>query len=127
MPVLTVLGNGLLMLTGFTLITELWQRHCTALAPVFLWLAVALLALALLGNRFELHYVYSYSALALPHWLKFAGIWGGEQGTLLLLSAMLAVLAWRHRTVRSLTVGMQCLALAMSLGCLRFNAFASAL
>lgn len=73
-------------------------------ARVWAWpLGVALiygaclaLAFHLLSDDFHLRYVWLYSGAALPWWLKLAGLWGGDEGTVLLLAVMCATGAIRY-------------------------------
>lgn len=65
-----------------------------AVASVLLALAAALIG-HLLADDFAYRYVWLYSATSLPWYLKLANLWGGDEGTLLLLSAMTAVAARR--------------------------------
>ena len=57
-------------------------------------LQLATLAWHLLADHFQYHYVWLYSGAGLPDWLKIACLWGGEQGTLLLLGTCLSGLSW---------------------------------
>ncbi len=97
MPFLSLLGNGLLLLAALGLAVSIVRRRVNPIGVIALWLAIAVLLLALVFDRFELSYVAAYSARRLPVWLKLATIWGGEQGSLLLLAALNALLAWRYR------------------------------
>jgi len=45
--------------------------------------AVGALLLLILGDHFEIAYVYSVSSLELPVYLKAAALWGGQEGSLL--------------------------------------------
>ncbi|MCB0074007.1 MAG: hypothetical protein KDE20_21215, partial [Caldilineaceae bacterium] len=47
-----------------------------ALAAIILWYG-------LIGNHFELAYVWNHSERALPAFYKFAALWGGQAGSLL--------------------------------------------
>ena len=53
------------------------------------------LALHLWSDDFGYRYVWLYSAPELPALLKLANLWGGDEGTLLFLAALLAVAATR--------------------------------
>ena len=53
------------------------------------------LALHLVSDDFGYHYVWLYSAPELPGYLKLANLWGGDEGTLLFLAALLAIAATR--------------------------------
>ncbi len=52
--------------------------------------AVLHLALLLVGDRFDVRYVWLYSHSELPTIYKLANLWGGDEGTLLLLCAIMA-------------------------------------
>ncbi|MDO9596192.1 MAG: cytochrome c biogenesis protein CcsA [Azoarcus sp.] len=69
-------------------------------ATAMLWGGVAALAWHLLTDQFMVRYVWLYSAAALPAHLKFANLWGGDEGTMLLLAALCASLAARTRLER---------------------------
>jgi cytochrome c-type biogenesis protein CcmF len=58
-----------------------------------LWGALVALAVLLLADRFDVRYVWIYSGAELPLHLKLANLWGGDEGTTLLLAAFLASLA----------------------------------
>lgn len=66
-----------------------WARVAAAL----LWGTLLGLALLLLGDRFEVRYVWLYSGAELPPHLKLGNVWGGDEGTTLLLAAFCASLA----------------------------------
>ncbi|AGI24186.1 cytochrome c-type biogenesis protein CcmF [Pseudomonas sp. ATCC 13867] len=55
-------------------------------------------ALHLLADHFQLRYVWLYSSAALPAYLKFSNLWGGDEGTVLLLATfcMAAALSGRQ-------------------------------
>lgn len=97
MPALAALGYALLLLGAVAPLAA--RRHPRALAVAALAHlgSFALLLGALLGDRFELRYIAAYSAAELPPWLKAASVWGGEQGTLLLLATLCTAIAWRYR------------------------------
>ncbi len=65
-------------------------------------LAAALLWYGLLGDHFELSYVWNHSERALPTFYKFSALWGGQAGSLLfwclLLSGYSAIVAFANRT-----------------------------
>ncbi|MCF6751901.1 hypothetical protein L3X16_04390 [Pseudomonas stutzeri] len=52
----------------------------------------------LLAEHFQLRYVLFYSSAALPAYLKLSNLWGGDEGTLLLLATLCMNLAL-HRAV----------------------------
>jgi cytochrome c-type biogenesis protein CcmF len=53
------------------------------------------LALVLLLDQFHYRYVWLYSNAALPDLYKLANVWGGDEGTLVLLTALAALAAVR--------------------------------
>lgn len=69
-------------------------------ATAMLWGGVAALAWHLLTDQFTVRYVWLYSAAALPAHLKLANLWGGDEGTMLLLAALCASLAARSTIER---------------------------
>ncbi len=58
---------------------------------VFIALAFAVLAHAFLGNDFSVLYVAEHSNSQLPAQYRFAAIWGGHEGSLLLWALLLSV------------------------------------
>ena len=72
------------------------HRHTLARAAVVMLGAATLaLMLHLAGDDFGYRYAWLYSAPELPLHLKIATLWGGEEGTLLLLATLLALAACR--------------------------------
>ena len=92
------------------------ERACLALAVIFALLAcyrqpqrsvLARINLVLLGaatlslaahlalDHFHYRYVWLYSGEGLPTYLKIANLWGGDEGTLLLLATLFAAFATR--------------------------------
>ncbi len=69
------------------------QNAAATIAAVLLCAAMLALAHALLFDRFNVNYVWLYSATALPWYYKLANLWGGDEGTLLGLGAFSAVAA----------------------------------
>ncbi len=67
-------------------------------------LAGSCLALMLLlaTDNFGIRYVWLYSSEALPIYLKLANLWGGDEGTLLLLALLIMPAAMRHASHPSL-------------------------
>ena len=63
-----------------------------ALLLIFPLTTVSLVALItlLLDNRFDVAYVYSVTSLDMPNYLKFTAVWGGQSGSLLFWSWLLA-------------------------------------
>ena len=73
-------------------------RHRRLLARgvlVLLGAATLALVLHLAGDDFGYRYAWLYSAAELPLYLKVANLWGGEEGTLLLMATLLALAACR--------------------------------
>ena len=64
-------------------------------ALVLLGAATLALVLHLAGDDFGYRYAWLYSAAELPLYLKVANLWGGEEGTLLLMATLLALAACR--------------------------------
>ncbi|NNM69434.1 MAG: c-type cytochrome biogenesis protein CcmF, partial [Gallionella sp.] len=58
---------------------------------VFIALAFATLAYAFLGNDFSVLYVAEHSNSQLPAQYRFAAIWGGHEGSLLLWALILSI------------------------------------
>lgn len=54
------------------------------------------LALHLLADHFQLRYVWLYSSAALPAYLKMSNLWGGDEGTVLLLATFFMTIAQRN-------------------------------
>ncbi|WP_152223977.1 cytochrome c biogenesis protein CcsA [Pseudomonas sp. SCB32] len=55
------------------------------------------LALHLMADHFQLRYAWLYSSAALPAYLKFSNLWGGDEGTVLLLATFCMVAALSGR------------------------------
>ena len=72
-----------------------------------LWVAVARLAVALLGNDLAWRYVAEQSRRDAPWYYRLAGVWGGSEGSLLLFAAIVALVATAaaRRCVTVLPVG----------------------
>ncbi|WP_251199514.1 cytochrome c biogenesis protein CcsA [Aromatoleum aromaticum] len=60
-----------------------------------LWGSILALAVLMLADRFDVRYVWLYSGAELPIFLKLSNLWGGDEGTTLLLAAFGASLAAR--------------------------------
>jgi cytochrome c-type biogenesis protein CcmF len=74
------------------------ERHRPMLARtalVLLGAATLALVLHLARDDFGYRYAWLYSAAELPLYLKLANLWGGEEGTLLLIATFLALAACR--------------------------------
>lgn len=76
---------------------QVWPLACAVLGGCCL----AMLAL-LASDSFEVRYVWLYSSEALPLYLKLANLWGGDEGTLLLLGLLIMPAALRHADDRGL-------------------------
>ncbi len=76
-------------------------RHALWAMCAMVTVAIAALLNGLLTSDFSLEYVASYSSLTLPTPYKFAALWGGQQGSLLLwtwlLSVFTAIVAFQNR------------------------------
>ena len=77
------------------------RAQALALSAGLLWGALCALALLLLTDRTGVRYVWIYSGSALPAHLKLANLWGGDEGTLLLLAAFCVTLAARGAAART--------------------------
>lgn len=80
-----------------------WRADLGLTACLLLIAAQILLAAHLLLDDFTYRYVWLYSAPELPAYLKLVNLWGGEEGTLLLLATLFAIAAlrllrWRGQT-----------------------------
>lgn len=95
-----VIGNPVLWLVSAALVSG-------ALLPTFRWPAWTLagsvlcgacgaLLFALFMDRFDIRYVWLYSSEALPSYLKLANLWGGDEGTVLLLATLFMPAALRY-------------------------------
>ena len=59
-------------------------RNALYAVPMLLGIALLILTIAFLDNRFELNYVAQHSSRALPGYLKLSAVWAGQEGSLLL-------------------------------------------
>ncbi|MCP4769048.1 MAG: cytochrome c biogenesis protein CcsA [Gammaproteobacteria bacterium] len=82
------------MLTGVIALADSPKRWVLArlLAGLLLGLCAALV-LHLWLDHFDYRYAWLYSAPALPGYLKFSLLWGGEEGTLLITATLCSLLA----------------------------------
>ena len=82
-------GNVLLWMMGaITLVSvalPAWRKTILQLVTAMLVGSCLCMALALVLDRFDIRYVWLYSSQALPLYLKVANVWGGDEGTVLLL------------------------------------------
>ena len=88
------LAQGVLPMVGAQRGREDWMALGKPLArwqAVFVVLAFAALAASFLRNDFSVLYVASNSNSALPLYYRFAAVWGGHEGSLLLWMLMLNV------------------------------------
>ncbi len=69
-----------------------WRRPLAGVAAALLVATAASLVIHLLADEFAYGYVWTYSAAALPWHLKLANLWGGDQGTLLYMAMVAALL-----------------------------------
>lgn len=63
------------------------------LSAALAWACVLALGWHFASDRFEVRYVWLYSSAELPLHLKLANLWGGDEGTTLLLAALCISLA----------------------------------
>ncbi|MCP8465494.1 cytochrome c biogenesis protein CcsA [Pseudomonas sp. ZM23] len=93
------LGNGLLWLVAASIVAgALWpelRRRCWPVALGVLVGACLALVLHLLTDHFQLRYAWLYSSAALPDYLKMSNLWGGDEGTVLLLATFCMAIAQR--------------------------------
>lgn len=93
------LGNALLwgvaaLIVAGALRQDL-RQHFWPLVLGSLGGACLALALHLLADHFQLRYAWLYSSAALPAYLKMSNLWGGDEGTVLLLATFCMVIALR--------------------------------
>lgn len=70
-----------------------WRTQALAIVAALAWACVLALGWHFARDHFALRYVWLYSSADLPLHLKIANVWGGDEGTTLLLAACLASLA----------------------------------
>jgi len=99
------LAQTVLSLAGAALRRSDWMAFARPLAAgqfVFVAAAFAVLARAFLSDDFSVEYVARNSNSALPAFYKFAAVWGGHEGSLLLWITILATwtlaVAWASRS-----------------------------
>ncbi|MEZ5610788.1 MAG: cytochrome c biogenesis protein CcsA [Rhodocyclaceae bacterium] len=97
--VMTPLGSASVAMSGglAALAAFLPARRGALLraAAALQWAALLAMAWLLLTDRFDIRYVWLYSGADLPAYLKLANLWGGDEGTTLLLAALCTSLAAR--------------------------------
>jgi cytochrome c-type biogenesis protein CcmF len=79
------------------------RAQALAGATALTWACILALGWHFARDHFALRYVWLYSSADLPLHLKIANVWGGDEGTTLLLAACLASLA-----VRAARDGLDC-------------------
>jgi cytochrome c-type biogenesis protein CcmF len=84
-----------LLITIFGVVVAFWGGHTRNVKLVassfnavyagfaLVFVAAVILWYGLLGDHFELSYVWNHSEIALPTFYKFAALWGGQSGSLL--------------------------------------------
>lgn len=75
-----------------------YRLRVSRIGAAALWGSIVGLAVLILADRFDVRYVWLYSGTELPMFLKLANLWGGDEGTTLLLAAFCAGLAVRPST-----------------------------
>lgn len=100
---LPLLGNPLLwglaaLIAGAALRRD-WRVLAWPVALGALCGACLALALHLLADHFQLRYAWLYSSAALPGYLKMSNLWGGDEGTVLLLATFCMAIALRSRSL----------------------------
>ncbi|GLU41090.1 cytochrome c biogenesis protein CcsA [Pseudomonas sp. NBRC 100443] len=87
---LPLLGNAWLWIAAVLIVLGAarprWRSPAWPLALGALCGACLALALHLLADHFQLRYAWLYSSAGLPGYLKMANLWGGDEGTVLLLA-----------------------------------------
>ncbi|NMF88996.1 cytochrome C biogenesis protein CcmF [Aromatoleum petrolei] len=115
---LLVASAGLALLVAA--VSDRYRLRGVRLGVVGLWTAVLALAVLMLTDRFDVRYVWLYSGAELPAYLKLANVWGGDEGTTLLLAAVCASLlgpkpaVWRHPDVNAIVAAALALTAALS-------------
>ena len=125
-----VVAQGLVILTIFVSLTAIFMSSrrllLTQIAAMLAIGAVLGLALLLLFDQFQYSYVWRSSHSALPFFYKLANVWGGDEGTLLLLTALAAVGAVRLVRYRGWAgPGALCLVAALGVGAAVWTPFAA--
>lgn len=86
-----ILAAALLAFAG-VVVPPLRRAASWAVAGLLL-VAASSLAIAFLTDDFSVHAVWLYSAPQLPWYLKLSDLWGGDEGTLLVLATLLSLCA----------------------------------
>ncbi len=94
------IGNLLLvMIAGLIVLGALrpfLRLGCWRFALAALYGACLSLVLHLLADDFHLRYIWLYSSAALPSYLKMSNLWGGDEGTVLLLATLCMTIGIRN-------------------------------
>jgi cytochrome c-type biogenesis protein CcmF len=97
------IGNSVVIVAGLCALAAgvlpRWRQAMAQYAAALLSGALLGLALLLLGDQFEVRYVWLYSGAELPLYLKLGNLWGGDEGTTLLLAAFCTSLVAVNRVV----------------------------
>lgn len=96
---LVIIGAGSCALLAS--VSRTYRGRLSLFSAGLLWGSLAGLALLLLTDHFNVRYVWLYSGADLPLYLKLANLWGGDEGTTLLLAAFCMGLAIKTRDVPS--------------------------
>lgn len=96
-----LLGGVVLLLILGACLPERRKQVWTLACAVLVGCCLAMLAL-LASDSFEVRYVWLYSSEALPLYLKLANLWGGDEGTLMLLGLLIMLAALRHAGSRGI-------------------------
>ena len=126
-PLLEYLIFTAALLSCFVALLRPAQRRTATLLLAALLIGLCLaLALHLLLDHFNYRYVWLYSAAALPPHLKVALLWGGEEGTLLLMATLCGLISVHLYRFRGWAApGSLLLTLVFIVGTLLWNPFAA--
>ena len=96
---IAVFGVAVAFWGGYTRNSKLVASSFNAIYAVFALVFAASLILwyGLLGDHFELSYVWNHSEIALPTFYKFAALWGGNRAACFSGRCSLQALAWQWR------------------------------
>ncbi|MGB8338023.1 MAG: heme lyase CcmF/NrfE family subunit [Burkholderiales bacterium] len=130
---LIALAQGVLPIAGAARNNAQWMALARPAAQgqfVFVAIAFTCLAYAFLNNDFSVQYVASHSNSALPAQYRFAAVWGGHEGSLLLWALiltlwMLAVSVFSRRLPEAMVARVLGVMGLISVGFLVFMLFAS--
>ncbi|WP_236032386.1 cytochrome c biogenesis protein CcsA [Pseudomonas schmalbachii] len=100
---LSQMGNSLLWAVSAVIVLGAIRPDLRPLSwPIALgalYGACLALALHLLADHFQLRYAWLYSSSALPAYLKMSNLWGGDEGTMLLLATFCMSIALGSATL----------------------------